>query len=159
MQFWRLKRVCQWRMTLESLHEFQPCPRGKHPMMSWLSLLSCHFGMRSQLQLVLAMGSALLQSLSSVGRQGGLRGQSSTGTIYAGIHTILTDFIYLCSPPGICFYKIWRRTKFKYEFGLFSETGNVLTLTCTSGFRWIPFSEVPVLATKFTFPIPSCKSW
>lgn len=145
-------------MTLESLHEFQPCPRGKHPMMYWLSLLSCHFGMRSQLQLVLAVGSALLQSLSSAGRQGGLRGQSSTGTILCwNLHH--SYWFYLCSPPGICFYKTWRSTKFKYEFGLFSETGNVLTLTCTSGFRWIPFSEVPVLAAKFTFPIPSCKSW
>lgn len=66
VQFWRLlKRVCQWRKTLESLHKFQPCPRGKHPAMHCLSLHSCCFEKSGQLQLVLAVGTALLHSLGS----------------------------------------------------------------------------------------------
>lgn len=82
---------------------------------------------------------------------GGSGARAVQGLFYAGIYTILTDFIYLCSPPGICFYTTWRCTKFKYEFGLFSETGSILTLTCKFGFRWIPFSE-PCWQPNSPFP-------
>lgn len=95
VQFWRLlKRVCQWRKTLESLHESQPCPRGKHPVMYCLSLLSCHFGKHSQLQLVLVVGNALLWTLRSAGRQGVLGVGAALGLFYAEIYTILTDFFF-----------------------------------------------------------------
>lgn len=54
--------------TPESSYELQSCPRAKHPIMDCLSLLSFHFGMSSQLQLVLAVGNSLLETLRSTGR-------------------------------------------------------------------------------------------
>lgn len=39
---------------------------------------------------------------------------AAQGLSYAEIDTVITDFIYLFSPPGICIYKTWRCTKFKY---------------------------------------------
>lgn len=99
VQFWRLlKRVCQWRKTLESLHKFQPCPRGKHPAMHCLSLHSCCFKKSGQLQLVLAVGTALLNSL-----------RSSPGAVlcWSLIYTVLAD-------SALSLYKTWRCTTLKY---------------------------------------------
>ena len=35
------------------------------------------------------------------------------GLFYTEIYTVLTDFLYLFSPPGICISKTWRCTEFK----------------------------------------------